>query len=174
MNLLRRIRDALWLHAGQIALVITCVGIAGGILANKAQTDARLASDHHQTSARIAAVRHQRYTNAASQVRGNRQGCRETNTRYGNIMAGIRTIAFRAHTEPDEYLPLTRALSPRNCTVLYPMPSPDGRTHRGSDRAGLHFTSCRQAEAVGVSRIYEGQPGYKLALDKDGDGVACE
>jgi hypothetical protein len=173
VNLLRRIRDALWLHAGQIALVIACAGIAAGILANNAQTSARIASDHGQTAARIALVRHQRYVNAVSQVRGNRQGCRETNTRYGNIMAGIRTIATRAHTEPHEYLPLTRALSPRNCTVLYPMPNRDGRTHRGNDHAGLHFTSCRQAEAAGVTRIYDGQPGYTRALDPDGDGVDC-
>ncbi len=36
------------------------------------------------------------------------------------------------------------------------------------------FSSCDQARAAGAAPLYAGQPGYSTALDRDGDGVACE
>lgn len=36
------------------------------------------------------------------------------------------------------------------------------------------FTSCDQVYAAGLAPLLIGEPGYSRALDKDGDGVACE
>ncbi len=37
-----------------------------------------------------------------------------------------------------------------------------------------YFRNCDAARAAGKAPIYRGQPGYRPALDRDNDGVACE
>jgi hypothetical protein len=37
-----------------------------------------------------------------------------------------------------------------------------------------YFGSCADAKAAGAAPLYSGQPGYRAALDRDRDGVACE
>lgn len=39
---------------------------------------------------------------------------------------------------------------------------------------GVYYANCTEAKAAGVAPLYRGQPGYRDALDRDGDGVACE
>jgi hypothetical protein len=39
---------------------------------------------------------------------------------------------------------------------------------------GRYFSDCREARESGDAPIYQGEPGYRDALDRDGDGVACE
>ncbi|MFW2351108.1 excalibur calcium-binding domain-containing protein [Qipengyuania sp.] len=41
-------------------------------------------------------------------------------------------------------------------------------------RGGVYFANCDAARAAGAAPIYRGQPGYRPALDRDNDGVACE
>lgn len=36
------------------------------------------------------------------------------------------------------------------------------------------YENCMSAQAFGAAPLYLGQPGYRPALDRDGDGVACE
>lgn len=38
----------------------------------------------------------------------------------------------------------------------------------------LYFRNCGEARAAGEAPIRDGEPGYRDALDHDGDGVACE
>lgn len=38
----------------------------------------------------------------------------------------------------------------------------------------LYYPNCAAARAAGVAPIYYGEPGYRGALDRDRDGVACE
>jgi hypothetical protein len=40
--------------------------------------------------------------------------------------------------------------------------------------ASAHYGSCAEARAAGAAPLYAGEPGYRSALDRDGDGVACE
>jgi beta-lactam-binding protein with PASTA domain len=40
--------------------------------------------------------------------------------------------------------------------------------------AAAYFGSCADARAAGAAPLYAGQAGYRAALDRDGDGVACE
>lgn len=37
-----------------------------------------------------------------------------------------------------------------------------------------YYSNCGQAEAALALPLHEGQPGYRPALDRDGDGIACE
>ena len=51
-------------------------------------------------------------------------------------------------------------------------------TMSGEERQALersvYYSGCDEARAAGTAPIYAGQPGYREALDGDGDGVACE
>jgi hypothetical protein len=38
----------------------------------------------------------------------------------------------------------------------------------------IWYQNCRQARIAGAAPMSQGTPGYRLALDADGDGVACE
>ncbi|WP_426989866.1 excalibur calcium-binding domain-containing protein [Pseudarthrobacter sp. Y6] len=40
--------------------------------------------------------------------------------------------------------------------------------------AAAYFGSCAEAKAAGAAPLYSGQAGYRAALDRDKDGVACE
>lgn len=41
-------------------------------------------------------------------------------------------------------------------------------------RGEVYFPNCAAARAAGAAPIYRGQPGYRPALDRDNDEVACE
>lgn len=40
--------------------------------------------------------------------------------------------------------------------------------------AEVYFKNCSAARAAGAAPIRRGEPGYRPALDRDNDGVACE
>lgn len=44
----------------------------------------------------------------------------------------------------------------------------------GSAGSPASFTSCSAARAAGAAPLRRGEPGYRAAMDGDGDGVACE
>ncbi|MFC4071948.1 excalibur calcium-binding domain-containing protein [Actinoplanes subglobosus] len=37
-----------------------------------------------------------------------------------------------------------------------------------------YYANCSAARAAGAAPLYAGEPGYRRALDRDGDGVACD
>lgn len=39
---------------------------------------------------------------------------------------------------------------------------------------GDNWDGCSDARAAGTAPIYRGEPGYRNAMDGDGDGIACE
>lgn len=39
---------------------------------------------------------------------------------------------------------------------------------------GNYFRRCDDVRAAGRAPLYAGEPGYRVGLDRDGDGVACE
>jgi outer membrane biosynthesis protein TonB len=58
-----------------------------------------------------------------------------------------------------------------------PEPEPEPRTapEPAPDRGGsVSYENCDAARAAGAAPIYRGEPGYRSALDRNGDGVACE
>ncbi|MDL5158149.1 excalibur calcium-binding domain-containing protein [Actinomycetospora termitidis] len=44
----------------------------------------------------------------------------------------------------------------------------------GTASAQTRYDNCQEAFDAGVSNIQRGEPGYRLPLDRDRDGVACE
>jgi hypothetical protein len=40
--------------------------------------------------------------------------------------------------------------------------------------AEVSYASCSEARAAGAAPLHRGEPGYREAMDGDGDGVACE
>jgi uncharacterized protein DUF1524/excalibur calcium-binding domain-containing protein len=57
--------------------------------------------------------------------------------------------------------------SPAGPTTARPAtPAPSGR--------GVYYANCSAVRAAGHAPLHRGQAGYRAALDRDGDGVACE
>lgn len=59
--------------------------------------------------------------------------------------------------------------------LLESIQRPDGVNRKGFlAEDGAHYRSCRDAIQDGRANILRGEPGYRPALDADGDGLACE
>ncbi|MDF7666188.1 DUF1524 domain-containing protein [Bifidobacterium sp. ESL0745] len=71
-----------------------------------------------------------------------------------------RTHVKRAHAKPAP-APVAPAPAPAASAV------PQG----GGD---VYYKNCAAVRAAGKAPIYAGQPGYRAALDRDRDGIACE
>ena len=41
-------------------------------------------------------------------------------------------------------------------------------------QAGDYWPGCNVARAAGTAPIYADEPGYRVEMDGDGDGIACE
>lgn len=39
---------------------------------------------------------------------------------------------------------------------------------------GVYYKNCAAVRAAGAAPLHRGEPGYRPALDRDGDGIACE
>lgn len=69
---------------------------------------------------------------------------------------------------PTPEPPVTKAAPvapPVETTEDAPDPKPD---------SAAYYKNCSAAKAAGAAPLYRGEPGYRAALDRDGDGVACE
>jgi endonuclease YncB( thermonuclease family) len=59
--------------------------------------------------------------------------------------------------------------------VPQPQPQPQPQPEpEPAPPAAAYFANCAEAKAAGAAPLYAGQPGYRPALDRDKDGVACE
>jgi hypothetical protein len=52
--------------------------------------------------------------------------------------------------------------------------APDPTRDRDALEHSVYYARCDEARAAGNAPILSGQPGYRRALDADGDGIACE
>ena len=66
-----------------------------------------------------------------------------------------------------------------------PEPTPEEETQAGGGGAApapaperkqesTYYPNCKAARAAGAAPLYQGEPGYRSELDRDGDGIACE
>jgi hypothetical protein len=53
-------------------------------------------------------------------------------------------------------------------------PAPRRRQQTLSSGGPVHFANCSEARAAGAAPLRRGEPGYRPAMDRDNDGVACE
>lgn len=47
-------------------------------------------------------------------------------------------------------------------------------TSSGGSSGNAYYANCAAARAAGAAPLRRGNPGYREAMDRDGDGVACE
>jgi len=59
-------------------------------------------------------------------------------------------------------------------TTALPLPAEAQRARRKPARSEIYYANCSQARAAGAAPIRRGEPGYRPALDRDNDGIACE
>lgn len=52
--------------------------------------------------------------------------------------------------------------------------TPSVGTNKPGPDTAVSYASCKDAKAAGAAPLHRGDPGYSNALDRDGDGVACE
>ncbi|WP_414638824.1 excalibur calcium-binding domain-containing protein [Actinophytocola sp.] len=67
---------------------------------------------------------------------------------------------------PAQPAPYTPPPAPYTPPPAQPPPAPPG--------GGVYYANCSAARAAGAAPLYRGEPGYRPALDRDDDGVACE
>ncbi|MFI5668545.1 excalibur calcium-binding domain-containing protein [Streptomyces sp. NPDC051704] len=53
-------------------------------------------------------------------------------------------------------------------------PTDGGSTGGDGGVGGAYYKSCADAKAAGAAPMRRGQPGYREALDRDKDGIACD
>jgi len=69
-------------------------------------------------------------------------------------------------------LPSEQAVPPP--ATVAPPPPANPTPPSANSEAAVYYPNCDAARAAGAAPLYAGQPGYRSALDRDGDGVACE
>jgi excalibur calcium-binding domain-containing protein/uncharacterized protein DUF732 len=91
--------------------------------------------------------------------------------------AGVprRPVAPRTTTATRTPVPATTART----TTLTSKPTTKATkttetTEDSSGGGGSYFKNCAAARAAGAAPIRSGQPGYRVGLDSNEDGVACE
>lgn len=57
--------------------------------------------------------------------------------------------------------------------VLPPM-DPEERARLEQVMASKYYPGCNQVRAEGKAPLRYGEPGYRIEMDGDGDGIACE
>jgi hypothetical protein len=56
-----------------------------------------------------------------------------------------------------------------------PQPNPEPEPEQERDEpTDVYYRNCDEARAAGAAPIYAGEPGYRGALDRNKNGVACE
>lgn len=72
--------------------------------------------------------------------------------------------------EPPETFSGTMAASGRTAGTA----ADDGETPARTRAAPAFYRYCADARMAGAAPLHRGEPGYRDALDRDGDGIACE
>lgn len=88
---------------------------------------------------------------------------------------GVKTASQQAQTdtsaqESTQSQTQTQEDAPSQSQSTAPAPT----TTQQSSGSDVYYKNCTAARAAGAAPIYQGQPGYRAALDRDRDGVACE
>ncbi|WP_116200828.1 excalibur calcium-binding domain-containing protein [Amycolatopsis circi] len=64
--------------------------------------------------------------------------------------------------------------APRTSEQAAPPPPPVEDQPEPEQPSSAYYKNCAAAKAAGVTPLHRGDPGYRPALDRDGDGIACE
>jgi hypothetical protein len=104
-------------------------------------------------------------------------------TRFVATPAQIAPLPSESPSASPSALPTTPA--PPSTTTQAPPPPPPPPAPTTTEAAPpppppppppdeVYYANCAEARAAGAAPLYAGEPGYRPALDRDHDGVACE
>ncbi|WP_236796457.1 excalibur calcium-binding domain-containing protein [Amycolatopsis sp. GM8] len=85
--------------------------------------------------------------------------------------------AFTPPPPPPSPVPVTTTTKPKpttRVTTEEARPSTAERTTEPDVDSGVYYANCTEAKAAHAAPLHIGDPGYRPALDRDKDGVACE
>jgi endonuclease YncB( thermonuclease family) len=89
----------------------------------------------------------------------------------GTIDAPAPALAEATGTQAPP-APVTKAAAQKTTkTTPAPAAVPPTTADSGS---GVYFANCTEAKAAHAAPLHIGEPGYRPALDRDHDGIACE
>lgn len=74
-------------------------------------------------------------------------------------------------TPPAPQAPRSAAPAPRPAAPAAPAPAAPAPSSGGGS---AYYANCTAARNAGAAPLYRGDPGYRSALDRDDDGIACE
>lgn len=81
--------------------------------------------------------------------------------------AGIMALPASPDEQPAE---LDRQWAARTTE----QPAPAAAEFAASAEASVHYPGCNAVRAAGKAPLHSGDPGYRVEMDGDGDGIACE
>ncbi|WP_224388788.1 excalibur calcium-binding domain-containing protein [Pseudonocardia sp. ICBG1293] len=76
-----------------------------------------------------------------------------------------------AAPRPAPQAPRPAAPAPRPAAPVAPAPPAPAPAPGGGS---AYYANCTAARNAGAAPLYRGDPGYRSALDRDNDGIACE
>lgn len=85
------------------------------------------------------------------------------------LQSYIRSNCPDLRIAPWQTVPVSTNAIPLATTA----PTVSGSSGSGSSDS-VYYANCTEARAAGAAPILVGEPGYRSALDRDKDGVACE
>lgn len=96
-----------------------------------------------------------------------------TPTNTPTASASVTSVAPSDPTQDDDEAkrrsssphPSSSSPKPKSKKTTSPVEEPD---------EDIYYANCAAARRAGVAPIYAGEPGYRLGLDRNRDGVACE
>ncbi|MEV4138117.1 excalibur calcium-binding domain-containing protein [Dactylosporangium sp. NPDC049742] len=79
-------------------------------------------------------------------------------------------------SSPSPSAPVTAVAAPTTTIAIPPVPTVDVPTTEPTQEqpAAVYYANCTEVRQAGAAPLHRGEPGYRKALDRDGDGVACE
>ncbi len=75
---------------------------------------------------------------------------------------------------PDQTIPESDAHVPVQAVPASPEQGEPQPAPAPAAPEDVYYANCTEARAAGVAPLYEGEPGYRIAMDGDRDGIACE
>lgn len=87
-------------------------------------------------------------------------------TAMQHVLSGCPSVNAPTSATAD-LIPIVN-LAPSPTPISKPKPKPVATT------ASVYYANCDAVRAAGKAPLYRGSPGYRSALDRDGDGIACE
>jgi Excalibur calcium-binding domain len=84
------------------------------------------------------------------------------------------TLHVAKPTPTPTPVPTTTTQAPPQTTEEAPPPPAYNPPAPDPGPTEVYYKNCTEARNAGAAPLHRGQPGYRAALDRDGDGIACE